>query len=94
MVNAGVVGYGYWGPNVARNFHAAAGAKLAAVSDLSEKRLGLAQSHYPFVKTFKDPIELIRSADVDAVAIVTPVFAHYEMAKTALLALMVLMDFQ
>ena len=86
MLNIGVVGYGYWGPNVARNFHGTAGAKLVAVSDLSEKRLGLAQNHYPFIKGMKDPLELIRSTDVDAVAIVTPVFAHYEMAKAALLA--------
>ena len=86
MINIGVLGYGYWGPNVARNFHAAAGANLIAVSDVSEKRLVLAQNQYPFIKVLKDPMELIRSADVDAVAIVTPVFAHYEMAKAALLA--------
>jgi predicted dehydrogenase len=86
MLNIGVIGYGYWGPNVARNFHGTAGAKLVAVSDLSEKRLGLAQNHYPFIKGIKDPLELIRSTDVDAVAIVTPVFAHYELAKAALLA--------
>lgn len=86
MLNIGVVGYGYWGPNVARNFHGTAGAKLVAISDLSEKRLGLAQNHYPFIKAIKDPLELIRSTDVDAVAIVTPVFAHYELAKAALLA--------
>jgi predicted dehydrogenase len=86
MLNIGVVGYGYWGPNVARNFHGLAGTKLVAVSDLSEKRLGLAQNNYPFIKGIKDPLELIRSTDVDAVAIVTPVFAHYEMAKAALLA--------
>jgi predicted dehydrogenase len=86
MLNIGVIGYGYWGPNVARNFHAAAGAKLVAISDLSDKRLGLAQANYPFIKAVKDPLELIRSTDVDAVAIVTPVFAHYELAKAALLA--------
>lgn len=86
MLNVGVVGYGYWGPNVARNFHAVAGASLTAISDLSEKRLGLAQSHFPFVKTFRDPLDLIRSPEVDVIAIVTPVFAHYELAKAALLA--------
>jgi len=86
MLNIGVVGYGYWGPNVARNFHATPGAKLTVISDLSEKRLGLAQDHYPFLKVMIDPLDLIRSKDVDAVAIVTPVFAHYEMAKAALLA--------
>jgi predicted dehydrogenase len=86
MLNIGIVGYGYWGPNVARNFHAVPGAKLVAVSDVSDKRLGLAQSHYPFIQAIKDPLELIHSKEIDAVAIVTPVLAHYEMAKAALLA--------
>jgi predicted dehydrogenase len=86
MLNIGVVGYGYWGPNVARNFHGTTGANLVAISDLSEKRLSLAQNHYPFIRGMKDPLDLIRSTDVDAVAIVTPVFTHFEMAKAALLA--------
>jgi predicted dehydrogenase len=84
MLNIGVIGYGYWGPNVARNFHGTAGAKLVAISDVSEKRLALAQSNFPFIKGIKDPLELINSKDVDAVAIVTPVFAHHELAKAAL----------
>jgi predicted dehydrogenase len=86
MLNIGVVGYGYWGPNVVRNFHAVAGAKLVAVSDISEKRLAMAQSHFPFIRIMKDPLELITSKDVDVVAIVTPVSDHHEMAKAALLA--------
>jgi predicted dehydrogenase len=86
MINIGVIGYGYWGPNVARNFHGTAGVKLTAISDVSDKRLGLAVSHYPFIRGLKDHRELIRSNDVDAVAIVTPVFAHHELAKEALLA--------
>lgn len=86
MINVGIIGYGYWGPNVARNFHMSAGAALTAVSDISDKRVDLATSHYPFIKGFKDHKELIRSTDVDAVAIVTPVFQHYEMVKEALLA--------
>jgi predicted dehydrogenase len=86
MINFGVVGYGYWGPNVARNFHSSPEFKLTTVSDISEKRLGLAQNHYPFIKGLKNPKELIWSKDVDAVAIVTPVFTHYDLAKEALLA--------
>src|SRR5512135_3745544 len=86
MVKVGVVGYGYWGPNVARNFHSSPEVKLTTVSDVSEKRLVLARDHYPFVKGLKNPLELIKSADVDAVAIVTPVFTHYALAKEALLA--------
>lgn len=85
MINIGVIGYGYWGPNVARNFHTA-GTKLTAVSDLSEKRLGMAQAHYPFIRVAKDPMEVIRAKDVDVVAVVTPVFSHFELAKEALLA--------
>jgi predicted dehydrogenase len=86
MINVGVIGYGYWGPNVARNFHATPGVKLISISDLSEKRLAVAQLQYPFIKGLKDPQQLINSNDVDAVAIVTPVFAHYELARDALLA--------
>jgi predicted dehydrogenase len=86
MINVGVIGYGYWGPNVARNFHATPGVKLTSISDLSEKRLAVAQLQYPFIKGLKDPQQLINSNDVDAVAIVTPVFAHYELARDALLA--------
>ena len=84
MINVGVIGYGYWGPNVARNFHACRGVRLTSVSDLSEKRLALAKSHYPFIADYKNPDDLIRSKDVDAVAVITPVSAHYELALKAL----------
>jgi predicted dehydrogenase len=84
MLNIGVIGYGYWGPNVARNFQNCHNVNLAAVSDLDERRLKLAKQHYPSVNVFPDPMELIRSDDVQAVAIVTPVFTHYELAKAAL----------
>jgi predicted dehydrogenase len=86
MINIGVIGYGYWGPNVARNFHAAAGTQLTAVGDISEKRLGMAQAHYPFIRVSKDPLEVIKAKDIDVVAVVTPVFSHFELAKEALLA--------
>jgi len=86
MIRIGVVGYGYWGPNVARNFHAAAGAKLIAVSDFSTKRLGMAQIHFPFIRVSQDPLDVIRANDVDVVAVATPVFSHYELAKEALIA--------
>jgi len=86
MIKIGVVGYGYWGPNVARNFHSCAGAQLTTISDISDKRLAVAQSLYPFIKATKDHMELIRSKDVDVVAVVTPVMRHYEIAREALLA--------
>jgi predicted dehydrogenase len=84
MIKVGVIGYGYWGPNVARNIYSCPGAKLTAVSDVSEKRLGLAKSHYPFITDYKNRADLVRSKDVDAVAIVTPVFTHYGLAREAL----------
>lgn len=80
----GVVGFGYWGPNVARNFASCPNVNLTAISDLKESRLKSAKHHYPYVKVLSDPMELIRSDDVQAVAIVTPVFTHYQLAKAAL----------
>ncbi len=84
MIKVGIIGYGYWGPNVARNFHSCADFQLVSASDLDASRLARAESHYPFLKAYKDPLELIRSRDVDVVAIVTPVFAHYALAREAL----------
>jgi len=84
MINIGIIGFGYWGPNVARNFNSCPGAKLSAICDINESRLKIVKATYPFVKIFSDPYELIKSDDIRAVAIVTPVFTHYELAKAAL----------
>jgi len=84
MINVGVIGYGYWGPNVARNFNACDGAKLIAICDLNQKRLKFAKSNFPFVKTYSNPKDLMSSEEIDVVAVVTPVFTHYELAIMAL----------
>jgi len=84
MINVGIIGYGYWGPNVARNFNACKKANLISICDLDEKRLQLAQSHYPFIKTYSKVEDLIDSSDIDVVAVVTPVFNHHPLAKQAL----------
>ena len=84
MIKIGIIGYGYWGPNIARNINACKNAKLVSICDLNEKRLNLAKSTYPFIKTFTSPVDLIKSSEVDAVAVVTPVYTHYELAKLAL----------
>ena len=84
MINLGIIGYGYWGPNVARNFHNCAGAKLVMVSDSNEKRLSLAKSTFPFIRVSSSPKDLLKADDVQAIAIVTPVFTHYDLAKAAL----------
>jgi predicted dehydrogenase len=84
MLNLGIIGYGYWGPNVARNFHSCQTAKLVSICDLNENRLKLAKSTYPFIKGYSNAKDLVESDDIQAVAIVTPVFTHYDLAKAAL----------
>ncbi len=84
MINLGVIGYGYWGPNVARNFNNCGGAKLVTICDLNESRLKLAKSTFPFIRVSSNSKDPLNSDDIQAVAIVTPVFAHYELAKAAL----------
>lgn len=83
-MNFGVVGYGYWGPNVARNLANLEGSQLVAIAELSGKARQRAQKAHPGVRVVADPMELIRSPDVDAVAVITPVWTHFELAKAAL----------
>jgi len=84
MVNFGVVGYGYWGPNVVRNLDGLEGARVCAISDKSPVALAKAAKAVPLAHTTSDANEVIRSSEVDAVAIVTPVWTHFELAKAAL----------
>ena len=86
MIRIGVVGYGYWGPNLARNVAETRGAALAAVSDLRPERLAIARARHPEARTSADAAELIDSTDVDAVAIATPVSSHFDLALRALRA--------
>jgi predicted dehydrogenase len=83
MVNVGVIGYGYWGPNLVRNFAETKDAKIVSVSDRKADRLSLVQSRYPSVKVTQDPMELINDPQVDAVIISTPVSTHYDLASKA-----------
>jgi len=85
MVNVGIIGFGYWGPNLARNFSTSQRARLKAICDTRANRLSLAASIYPFIKPYQSPDELVRDPEVDLVAVVTPVSTHYELAKKALL---------
>lgn len=84
MVNVAVIGAGYWGPNLIRNFTATAGAKLVAVCDLSAERLAKVCAPYPAVEQVTDFTALVARKDIDAVAIATPVTSHYPLAKQAL----------
>ena len=86
MIGIGVVGYGYWGPNLVRNFSEASGSRVVAVSDLSRERLDRVSGRYPNVLTTTDANELIRHPEVDAVVIATPVSTHYDLGMRALTA--------
>src|ERR1700752_693958 len=84
MIRVGVVGYGYWGPNLVRNFMAAQGSSVVAVADLNEARLQPLQKLYPSLKTYANAIDLIRATDIDAVVIATPVSSHFDLALATL----------
>jgi predicted dehydrogenase len=86
MINIGVIGYGYWGPNLVRNFAELSRAKLAAVSDLDGKKLEMVKRRYPAVHTTTDYQDLLRDPKIDAVAIATPVASHFELSMAALKA--------
>jgi predicted dehydrogenase len=86
MVGIGVIGYGYWGPNLVRNFAEVPGAQVVAVSDLSTERLARVQSRYPTIRTTRDHRDLLSDPAVDAVAVATPVSTHFELALEALRA--------
>lgn len=86
MIRFGIIGYGYWGPNLARNLAEADGAQIVAVSDLSAMRLANAQRRYPNVFATNVAFDLIHHSDVDAVVIATPLSTHFELALNALRA--------
>ena len=86
MINVGVIGYGYWGPNLVRNFSASSETQVHAVADLDEKRLGLVKKRFPAVEVTTDFQALLANTKVDAVAIATPVSSHFELALQALRA--------
>ena len=85
MVKFGVVGYGYWGPNVVRNLDRLESAEVVAVCDKSPTSRKKVAKAYPDVLVTEDSAELMSSPDIDAIAVVTPVWTHYELAKAALL---------
>src|SRR5579863_7709445 len=84
VVKFGVVGYGYWGPNVVRNLDQLDGSSVVAVCDKSPTARKRIHKSFPHIKVVADTAELMSSPEVDAVAIVTPVWTHYELTKAAL----------
>lgn len=84
MIRVGVIGYGYWGPNLVRNFMEAQGSTVVAVCDLRPERLAMVQSRYPSIRTLTNWQDLLNDPEIDALAIATPVSSHFELAMAAL----------
>jgi predicted dehydrogenase len=86
MIGVAVVGYGYWGPNLVRNFWEIPGARLVCVCDLRKERLAAVQSQYPAVEITDNFEQILRDPRIDAVAIATPAHTHFKLAMQALMA--------
>ena len=86
MIKVGIIGYGYWGPNLVRNFGDLHDASVVKVADLDRQKLEAVQRRYPAIATTTDFLDLIRDPNVDAVLIATPVSSHFELAMAALKA--------
>jgi predicted dehydrogenase len=86
MIRIGVVGYGYWGPNLARNVFESDDARLAAIADRRPERLALAGRRFPDVLLTADADEILADPAIDAVIVATPVSTHFPLAYAALRA--------
>ncbi len=86
MIKAGVIGVGYWGPNLIRNFSENQEFDMFSCADIKEERLKMIKQKYPNLSVTKNYKEILNDPQINAVAICTPVYSHYEIAKDALKA--------
>jgi len=84
MIRIGTIGYGYWGPNIVRNFSNLDGAMVTTICDTNPDRLNRARKAHPNIEVTSDIADIMGSPKIDAVAIVTPVSTHFDLAKMAL----------
>lgn len=84
MLDIAVVGHGYWGPNIVRNFMHIPTSQVRTVCDLDADKLNSIQSLYPGVHTTTNYQELLDDAELDAIAIVTPVSTHFKLVDAAI----------
>jgi len=83
-ISLGIIGHGYWGPNLLRNYMQLPQSKVQMVSDLDPKKLEPAKRLYPQIEVSTDPADVFQHPDIQAVAIATPVSTHFELADRAL----------
>lgn len=86
MINIAIIGYGYWGPNLVRNFHQNRQTGFLFVCDENKERLDIAKKNFPMIQTYESLQKVLENRDIHAVALATPVESHYELAKLSLKA--------
>ncbi len=84
MIKAGIIGYGYWGPNIVRNFVGNPNIDVVKVSDMSEERLAVLSRNHPDIKAETDANYILNDPEIDLVGIVTSTSTHFKLAKQAL----------
>jgi predicted dehydrogenase len=84
MIRLAIIGYGYWGPNLVRNFYNTPNCSVDLVVDFRQDRLDLVRKNFPATRTSANVEDAICGNDIDAVVIATPTATHYNLAKTAL----------
>ena len=85
LLKLGVIGFGYWGPNIVRNLHSIDGCQVVSVCDKSPNALRRVVRQYSGINVTTDYSSVLQSPDIDAIAVITPVWTHFELAKAALL---------
>ncbi|MDO8657682.1 MAG: Gfo/Idh/MocA family oxidoreductase [Candidatus Levybacteria bacterium] len=86
MIKVGIIGYGYWGPNLARVIHESSDSELMYCADLIDGSLEEIKRKYPKVKTTKNYKDILKDSSIDAIFVVTPTRTHFKIAKDCLLA--------
>ena len=86
MISVGIIGFGYWGPNLVRNFSAIKDCQVKTVSDLEQSRLDKVRNMYPHIATTTDCSAIFNDPEIDAVIIATPISTHFDLAKQTILS--------
>ena len=86
LINIGVIGYGYWGPNLVRNFNELARANVSAVADVDPKKLEILTHRFPAIKATTNFQDLLHDSSISAIAVATPVHTHFELGMAVLKA--------
>jgi predicted dehydrogenase len=84
MIKIAIIGYGYWGPNLVRNFANAKDCKVHTVVDFRTERLDIAKRNHTQINTSNNTDDIFNNNDIDAIVIATPVFTHFDLAKRAI----------